>query len=158
VGEACHAIDTCVAIAGSPPVKVYAESVAKSGGLETSDDRVFITLRHADGSISSISYQTGGDTAFPAERIEVWEAGGLLLSTRGRMWNSGAMESWNVRRRKRTRVIQGEFATFLSACRSGGPAPIPWDQLFGVTWASLMAVRSLREGSPFALGASEEEA
>src|SRR2546430_4786590 len=39
VGEACHAIDTCVAIAGSPPVKVYAESVAKSGGIETSDDR-----------------------------------------------------------------------------------------------------------------------
>jgi len=53
VGEACHAIDTCTAIVGSPPVRVFAESVAKVGGLQTTDDRVFITLRHADGSIST---------------------------------------------------------------------------------------------------------
>src|SRR5262249_28099164 len=71
VGEACHAIDTCTAIAGSPPVNVYAESVGKRGGLETTDDRVFITMRHANGSISSVWYQAGGDRAFPMERIEV---------------------------------------------------------------------------------------
>ena len=75
IGEACHAIDTCVAIADSPPVKVYAESAGMTGSLQTSDDRVFVTMRHANGSISSVSYQAGGDTAFPAERIEVIASG-----------------------------------------------------------------------------------
>ena len=65
IGEACHAIDTCVAIAGSVPVKVYAESVGMTGALETSDDRVAITMRHANGSVSVVSYQAGGDSGFP---------------------------------------------------------------------------------------------
>ncbi len=158
VGEACHAIDTCVSIAGSPPIKVYAESVAKCGGIETSDDRVFITLRHADGSISSISYQTGGDNAFPAERIEVLGGGRTAVIDAWQtveLWRNGKMERSSA---KKDKGHQGEFAAFLSACRAGGPAPIPWDQLHGVTWASLMAVRSLREGCPFNLEASDEEA
>ena len=39
-----------------------------------------------------------------------------------------------------------ELESFLRACRSGGAWPIPWEQLYGVTWASLMAVQSIREG------------
>jgi hypothetical protein len=30
---------------------------------------------------------------------------------------------------------------------SGGPAPIPWEELRAVTLASILAVRSLREGA-----------
>ena len=156
VGEACHAIDTCVAIAGSPPIKVYAESVIKNG-LETSDDRVFITLRHADGSISSISYQTGGDGVFPAERIEIL-GGGRTAVIDGwqdvELWRNGKQKRCPA---KRDKGHQEEFAVFFSACRTGGPAPIPWDHLYGVTWASLMAVRSLREGSPFTVEAFQEQ-
>jgi len=157
IGEACHAIDTCVALAGSPPVKVYAESVAKNGGIETSDDRVFITLRHADGSISSISYQTGGDSAFPAERIEVLGGGRTAVIDAWQhveLWRNGKLERLSAKKDKGHRE---EFATFLSACRNGGPAPIPWDQLYGVAWASLTAMRSLREGQPFSMEASVEE-
>jgi predicted dehydrogenase/threonine dehydrogenase-like Zn-dependent dehydrogenase len=156
VGEACHAIDTCVAIAGSPPIKVFAESVVKNG-LETSDDRVFITLRHADGSVSSISYQTGGDGAFPAERIEIL-GGGRTAVIDGwqdvELWRNGKQKR---RPAKRDKGHQEEFAVFLSACRTGGPAPIPWDHLYGVTWASLMAVRSLREGCPYTVEAFQEQ-
>ena len=84
VGEACHAIDTCTAIVGSPPVRVFAESVAKVGGLQTTDDRVFITLRHADGSISNVSYQGAGDRAAPSERVEVFGDG-----------RTGCVEGWD---------------------------------------------------------------
>src|SRR5439155_22081547 len=72
VGEACHAVDTCVSLAGSLPVRVHAESVGKMGGVETTDDRVSLTMRHANGSVSSISYQAGGDRAFPPERLEAF--------------------------------------------------------------------------------------
>ena len=155
VGEACHAIDTCTAIAGSPPIRVSAESVAQVGGLQTTDDRVFITLRHANGSISSVSYQAGGDRAAPAERIEVF--GGGRTAT---VENWDRVELWQGGRQRKSsggkdKGHRGEFAAFLDACRSGGEWPIPWTELYAVTWASLMAVRSLREGRPFDMDEGE---
>lgn len=156
IGEACHAIDTCMAIAGSPPIKVYAESVAKSNGLETTDDRVFITMRHSDGSVSNISYQAGGDRAAPVERIEVYGGGrtGIVDS-----WDS--VELWGGN--KLTRASGGknkgheaELRAFVQACRTGGEWPISWEHLYGTAWASLAAVRSLREGLPVRLDIDED--
>jgi predicted dehydrogenase/threonine dehydrogenase-like Zn-dependent dehydrogenase len=151
IGEACHAIDTCAALLGSPPVRVYAESVAMTGGLETTDDRVFISMRHANGSISNIAYQAGGDKAGPSERIEVF-GGGRTGIVEG--WDE--IELWASDRVQRVRGGKdkghaAELDAFVSAWRAGGPWPIPWDHLYGTTWASLAAVRSLREGFPVTL-------
>jgi predicted dehydrogenase len=148
VGEACHAIDTCTAIVGSPPIRVFAESVAKVGGVETTDDKVFISLRHANGGISSISYQAGGDRAGPAERIEVF-GGGRTGVVDG--WDQ--IELWADAKVARSRGGKdkghaAELERFLETCRTGGEWPIPWGDLYGVTWASLGAVRSLRDGAP----------
>jgi predicted dehydrogenase/threonine dehydrogenase-like Zn-dependent dehydrogenase len=140
VGEACHAIDTCVAIAGSPPVKVYAESV-------NADDRVFITIRHRNGSVSSVSYQAGGDQAFPMERIEIIGSGRSAIVDAwqdGQLWSGGRCEKFSG---QKDRGHDKEFAAFIHACRSG-TWPIPWEDLYGVTAASLGAVQSLREGVP----------
>jgi predicted dehydrogenase len=145
VGEACHAIDFCVALTGSAPVEVYAQSAGHVHGVETTDDRVFITLRHADGSIAGVSYQAGGDRALPPERIEVFGGGQTAIID-----NWSDVDLWS--KNKKTRVDAGkdkghrtEFNAFFDACRSG-KWPIPWEQLYGTSWASLMAVRSLREG------------
>jgi predicted dehydrogenase len=148
VGEACHAIDTCTAIVGAPPVRVHAESVAREGGLLTTDDRVLVTLRHADGSISSVSYQAGGDKAFPSERIEVFGGGRTAVID---AWDQ--VELWSGGKPARSRGgkdkgHRGELEAFLRACREGGSWPIPWDHLYGVARATLLAVRSLREGAP----------
>lgn len=148
VGEACHAIDTCTALVGSPPIRVFAESAGKVGGVETTDDRVFISMRHANGSISSISYQAGGDRAGPTERIEVFGGG-----------RTGVVERWDEielwRDGRQTHAKGGkdkghatEVEAFLTTCRRGGAWPISWDDLHAVTWASLAAVQSLRDGLP----------
>ena len=146
VGEACHAIDTCVALAGSPPRRVFAESVAMVGGVQKTDDRVFITMAHENGCVSNVSYQAGGDRSGPVERIEMF-GGGRTATLEG--WDT--LETWQAgsKRRQRANKEKGhgaELGRFLEACREGGPWPIPWPDLFGVSWASLMAVRSLREG------------
>jgi len=148
VGEACHAIDTCIAFAGSPPVRVFAESVAHGPGVERRDDRVFLTLRHENGSISSVSYQAGGDKAGPTERVEVF-GGGRTAVLEG--WDR--LELWHRGRRTRARGGKdrghaAELAAFFQACLDGGDWPIPWPELYGTTWASLAAVHSLREGRP----------
>lgn len=155
VGEATHAIDTCVALVGSTPARVYAESVGKVGGLATTDDRVFITLRHHDGSVSSVSYQSGGDRALPPERIEVF-GGGKAAILDGwdtlEIWSGGASTRERAGKDKGHRA---ELEAFFRACRRGD-WPIPWEHLLGVTEASLLAVRSLREGFPEVCGAPGE--
>jgi predicted dehydrogenase/threonine dehydrogenase-like Zn-dependent dehydrogenase len=148
VGEACHAIDACTAIADSEPMRVYAESVAKTGGLLTTDDRVLITLRHRNGSISSVSYQAGGDRSGPTERIEVF-GGGRTLTLEG--WNT--LDVWSGGRHikasgRKDKGHRAEVVAFLEACRCGGAWPIPWSHLFAIAWASMAAVDSLREGFP----------
>jgi predicted dehydrogenase/threonine dehydrogenase-like Zn-dependent dehydrogenase len=146
IGEACHAIDTCVAIAGSVPVKVYAESVGGAESLETTDDRTAITIRHANGSVSIVSYQAGGDSGFPMERIEVLGRGRTAVVNNwqdGELWSKGKCEKFSAEKGHRA-----EFAAFIEACRKGGDWPISWGDLRGVTWASIAAVESLREGAP----------
>ena len=152
IGEACHAIDTCVALTGSVASRVYAESVGEVPANETADDRVFLTLRHANGSASSISYQAGADATFPPERIEMIGGGRCaILDSWGslKLWANGRSRRW---RGAKDRGYRLELATFLNACRSGGAWPIPWEQLYGVAEASLLAVQSLREGVPQACG------
>ncbi len=147
VGEACHAIDTCAALVGSPPVRVFAESVAQSGGLETTDDQVFITLRHANGCVSSVSYQAGGDRAAPVERFEV-NGGGLTAVVDE--WDAVTLWKGERSTTQSTGKNRGNIAAlgvFVAACRTG-VWPIPWEDLYATSWASLMAVRSLREGRP----------
>jgi len=149
IGEACHAIDLATFLVGAPPVRVYAESVGGSPGQVT-DDQCFITLRHANGAVSSVAYLAGGDRAFPKERVEVLGGGrvaviddfrSVVTSAGGRMRTKrlGAQDKGH----------QAEVKAFTDAIASGGPAPIPWSDLYAVSLASILAVRSLREGIPF---------
>ena len=149
IGEACHAIDLATFLVGAPPVRVYAESVGGSPGQVT-DDQCFITLRHANGAVSSVAYLAGGDRAFPKERIEVLGSGrvaviddfrSVITSAGGRMRSKrlGGQDKGH----------QAEVKAFADAITSGGPAPIPWSDLYAVSLASILAVQSLREGCPF---------
>jgi len=152
VGEACHAIDLCTALSGSVPVEVFCGSVHPKAAVVAADDRAFITLRHADGSASSIAYQAGGDRAFPPERIEVFGGGrtaALSDWAAGELWSGGKRRTFSGGKDK---GHAAELAAFIGACRGGGPWPIAWPELHGVTWASLMAVQSLREGMPIRSG------
>ena len=96
VGEACHAIDTlrgdCGVGAGEGLCGVGGSDGRTGATLETTDDRVFITVRHANGSVSSVSYQAGGDKGFPAERIEVLGGGRSAVVdawSDGQLWSGG---------------------------------------------------------------------
>ncbi|HZR24004.1 MAG TPA: bi-domain-containing oxidoreductase [Vicinamibacterales bacterium] len=150
VGEACHAIDTCAAIVDSPVVRVFADSAANAGGQPT-DDRVFITLRHANGSISQVSYQAGGDRSGPTERIEVF-GGGITAVAEG--WD--AIDIWSDSRHTRAsggkdKGHAAELDAFVDACLGGGASPMTWEHIYSSTWAALAAVHSLRTGLPIAL-------
>ena len=46
---------------------------------------------------------------------------------------------------------QAEVATFLDAVRRGSDWPISWEELRATSLAAILAVRSLREGTPLML-------
>jgi predicted dehydrogenase/NADPH:quinone reductase-like Zn-dependent oxidoreductase len=77
LGEVCHFVDTCSAVALSPVVSVSA-SAHSDGELLLADDLV-LTLRFADGSIASIVYAAGGHPATSKERFEILGRGHTVL-------------------------------------------------------------------------------
>ena len=153
IGEACHGIDLATCLVGSVPVRVYAESVSLPEPGQVSDDQCFITLRHANGSISSIGYLAGGDKAFPKERVEVFGGGrvGVIDDFRKvQLCHGGRTRTESFGQDK---GYQAELVELARATSSGGPPPIPWDDIRATTAASLAAVLSLREGVAVNMGA-----
>ena len=152
IGEACHAIDLAVFLTGSVPVRVYAESVGGTQAPAVTDDQCFITLRHANGAISSIAYLAGGDKAFPKERVEIIgggrvaviedfrKASGTVGGKTRTLW-SGSQDKGH----------QAELVAFANATFGAGAWPIPWEEMRAVAVASFLAVQSLREGVPMGL-------
>jgi predicted dehydrogenase/threonine dehydrogenase-like Zn-dependent dehydrogenase len=153
IGEACHAIDLATYLVGSPPVRVFAESVGSPHATEITDDQCFITLRHANGGLSSVAYLAGGDKSFQKERIEVIGGGRIAVIDDFRTVTT--CRGGRTTRRKLRGQDKGhsaEIAAFANALCEGGAPPIPWDEIRATTLASLLAVRSLREGQPLEIG------
>jgi predicted dehydrogenase len=152
IGEACHAIDLATFLVGSPPVRVFAEAIGGSQAPLITEDQCFITLRHANGSISNVAYLAGGDAAFPKERVEV--LGGQRLAViddfREVTLSVGGKQT-RQRWKQQDKGHQAEIAAFAAALAQGGPPPIAWDELRAVSLASILAVRSLHEGVPLPL-------
>jgi predicted dehydrogenase len=151
IGEACHAVDLATWLTGSLPVRVSADAVANRTGIR--EDQAVLTLCHADGSVSTIVFTSGGHRRAGKERVEVFGGGctGLLddflrlavyrpkrRTLRRRWWSQqkGFAEQW---------------AAFRNAI-DGPEPPIPYKEVHAVTEATLSGVVSLRRRSPVLVG------
>jgi len=147
VGEACHALELTCFLLQAQITRVFAEAVARGGGL--AEDETSMIARLDDGSVATILYSSNGDRGMPKERIEVLGGGrfaviddfdSVTLSVDGR-----------ARMRKlsaRDKGHSGAVDAFLGAARAGGPPPIAYGTLLNVSWATLAAMESLRTGVP----------
>jgi len=152
IGEACHAIDLATFLAGSPPVRVFAESVGGSHAPRITDDQCFITLRHANGSISNVAYVSSGDRALPKERVEAFGGGRVAVINDFRSVTTcvggkeKTIDGW-----QQDKGHVSEIEAFARALTTGGAAPIAWEDLRAVSLAAILAVQSIREGVAFDL-------
>ena len=101
-----------------------------------------------------MAYLANGDKAFPKERVEVFCGGRVAVLDDFR-----ALELVRDGRRTtvRSRLRQdkghrGEWEAFAAAILAGGPPPIPYEHLFGVTRASFAAVEAVRGGDAVQIG------
>ncbi len=155
VGEVCHFVDLVQFLAGSVPVRVYAETL-ESKAYKPSDN-VVITLKMANGAVGSIAYVAGGDKSFPRERVEIFGGGavGLIDNFRSAMFVHGG------RRQRKRKLLgieqgyQGELEALIQAIRAGGLPPVPFEEYIYTTLTTFAIERALLEGHPVNVSFSE---
>jgi len=148
IGEACHFIDLMQFLCGADPIRVMAMAM-EDRGASPRQDNVVTQVAFGDGSVGSLQYVSGGDKAFGKERIEAIGSGRVVALddfTRLELVRGG-------RRRVRRRLGQdkghaAELEAFVSAVRSGGPAPIAFHSQVMTTRATFAAIDSLQSGQP----------
>ena len=136
VGEVCHFVDLAIALTGSHPVSVQAQALPNRGRYR--DDNLVATLGFADGSVATITYLAHGANGLAKERFEVSGGGrsAVLDNFRGlELYKGGRLDK--VRGGlKQDKGHVAQLAAFVSAVASGGPAPIPFDDLVAGTRAT----------------------
>ncbi len=134
IGEACHFVDLLRFLSA----EAIAETRATAARNDT-DNRT-ITLKFAGGSIGTIHYFTDGDASFPKERLDVFCAGRVL-----QLDNFRELKAWgwpgfrSLKSRAQDKGQAACVAAFLEAVAKGAPSPVPADELFEVTRATLEA-------------------
>jgi predicted dehydrogenase/threonine dehydrogenase-like Zn-dependent dehydrogenase len=151
VGEACHFFDFVTYLMGALPVRVWASGLPDEGPYR--EDNVLIGLEYADGSVGTVAYLACGDRSMPKERVEAF--GGTRVAV---LDDFRRLETYHAGRRwvQRTRLRQdkghrAEWQAFTAAIRSGGPPPIPYDQLMAASLTALAAADALRTRKPVTL-------
>jgi len=116
---------------------------------EIADDQCFITMRHENGSVSSIGYISSGSKSFPKERIEVFGGGkvGVIDDYKSLSINTGGKT--DIQKMAMDKGHQQEIIQWGKSISQGDPSPISWPEIRAVTLASILAVRSIREGQAF---------
>ncbi|MGY9055425.1 MAG: bi-domain-containing oxidoreductase [Alphaproteobacteria bacterium] len=143
LGEACHFIDLAQHLAGCPIVAVQAAAAAPGNGPA---EDIGAHLEFADGSLATIAYTAFGDTAYSKELIEIFCNGQVVRIDNFR-------ELTVVRDGKHTRSKgrqdkghQALLTAFCAAVRAGGPPPLPEEDLFNSSLATIALKDALREG------------
>ncbi len=147
IGEGCHFVDFLTFLVGAVPVSVIARALPDGGRYR--EDNAVLSFVFPDGSLGVVSYLANGDKAFPKERVEVFAGGRVAVLDDFRSLEM-ARDGRRQTLRSRLRQDKGHrqiWEAFARAVTSGGPPPIPYDQLFGVARATFAAVQAVRSGS-----------
>jgi predicted dehydrogenase len=143
LGEGCHFIDYLTFLAGESPIQVQAQALPDAGKYRS--DIVQVNLKYPNGSLAQVVYVSNGDKGLPKERVEVHCAGKSAILDDYRelqLWSGGSKKQYKSIL-KQDKGHQAAWQTFVQAIKAGGPAPIPYDQLFGSSLASIQAARQL---------------
>lgn len=146
VGEGCHFIDFLSYLADAAPKEISAQALPDQGQYR--QDNLLVTMRFPNGSLGSLAYLANGDKSLPKERLEIFCAGHVAS-----LEDFRSLELVKNGHRQVLRDQLGQdkghraaWGAFLKAVQTTGQPPIPYDQLIGVTRASLEAAGNIAKG------------
>jgi predicted dehydrogenase len=107
-----------------------------------------LTFEFPDGSLGTVTYLANGDKSLPKERVEAFAGGRVVILDDFRkltLIRDGRQKVHRARWRQ-DKGHKGEWEAFVRAIVEGGEPPIPYDQLVGVSRATIVALEALRHG------------
>jgi predicted dehydrogenase len=130
IGEACHMYDVFRSLTGAAPVAVSAQAIHPGALPFLKTDNFSATIRYADGSVATLTYTAlGPKTGLPKERIEVFCDGDAFVvddfksvtqaSTGAVLWQASEADKGHAE----------EMSRFADALKTGGPSPIPFEEI-----------------------------
>ena len=149
VGEVCHFVDLCNFLTGSLPVSVYAISLPTPEHIH---DTVSISLSYENGSIATINYFANGDKSLPKERIQVFGGGSAAVLDDFRSLSVyAAGKRTDKKLMHQNKGQKTAVHNFIESVRSGGTAPITFEDLYSTSLTTFAALESLRTCAPVQL-------
>lgn len=157
VGEACHFIDFLTYLVGEPPAAISAQALPDEGRY--SQDNFLLSVEFPDGSLGTVSYLSNGDRSYAKERVEVFCGGRVAVLDDFRRLElvSGGRRQSHRSPLRQDKGHQAQWEIFAAAVQAGGPPPIPYAQLFGVSRSTILARQSLLDGQKKILTAGEQD-
>jgi predicted dehydrogenase len=140
LGEVCHFVDTCAALAGAPPIEVVV--VAGPAGEAQSGSDLALALRFDDGSLATITYASGGNVSTAKERVEILGGGHTLVIDDFRSLTVDGANAWSGSQDKGHVALISAFARALG--ESNGDTFT--EQTLASSRATLAALGSVLDG------------
>ncbi len=148
VGEVCHFVDYMQALCEAKPISVHGRRIGPVASMP--DDQFMLSFTFNDGSIGNVVYTSGGDTALPKERFEAHGDGKSLTMDdflHSEFYEQGKKTHFNSR--KRDKGFHQEVVSFVETVEKGLPSPIRFEDMYAVTRACFLAVKSLQSGEVY---------
>src|SRR5664280_509495 len=140
LGEVCHFVDTCAALAGAPPIEVVA--VAGPAGEAQGGNDLALALRFDDGSLATITYASGGHSSTAKERIEILGGGHTLVIDDFRSLTVDGADAWSGSQDKGHNALVAAFAGAVNQ----GQSDTVTEQSLASSRATLAALASVLDG------------
>jgi len=144
IGELCHFVDWARWIIGSPIRSVSA--CALPDGSRYNRDNLVTTLTCADGSIANLIYLANGDPRIPKEHFEVFCEGGVAQLDDFEVLNLARNGRGERSKSARDKGHRRQFQLTIEAMKSGGEAPIPYEEIMEVTEATFSILDAIAIG------------
>jgi len=141
IGEACHFIDLCIFIAGSPIVKVDANALKDANNLL---DTVSISLAFENGSVANISYFSNGSKALNKEYLEVFCGEKVVVLDDYKTMNIIGKSKKTIKNGSQDKGHSIEVAEFLSSLKNGEQLPISFADCYNSTKATFEVLDKIK--------------
>ena len=144
IGEGCHFIDLMVYITGSKVKSICMNAMGPDA--KTSTDNASILVQFENGSNGVVNYFANGSKGYSKERVEVFSQGRTLIMDNFRTLQGYGFKGFKKLKTKQDKGHKKQFELLVDRVNKGGEALIPYDEIYNVSKASLMAVESLKSG------------
>jgi predicted dehydrogenase len=144
IGELCHFIDLFVFLCGSPILEIV--SVSAGPVIDSRTQNVSVIVKSENGSVGTIQYHASGHASYPKERIEVHQMQKTAVIDNFRRTYFYGFKVSDLKT-KQDKGQKNMLKKWLNMLQNGGLPPIPYEEIFNVSLATLAAVESLKSAS-----------